>query len=133
MKVTVKTTETKTSEIDVQFPTFTKIKSWIATYYYAVLSEDEAVRITDYQNIVGSFGRELNISKAFDSDFEFIDEVQFKNALLKFQNNTNDECHAVLDSLKEFKADAKADQDRAEYFEYQDIEKESKEEIEIEY
>jgi hypothetical protein len=123
MKITTTQTTTQTREMSVSFPTFTKVKDSAVTYYYAVISEKSAVRVADYVYITGSICNTSDVTKAFENGFEFIDEVEFKVALFNFQSTINSECSSVEAKLKEFKTDAKAEQERDEYFEIADTER----------
>ena len=129
MKITTTQTTTETKEMNITFPTFTKNKSSVATYYYAVLSEFEVAKVTDYQFILGSFSIIGNVSSAFENGFEFIDEEEFFKVYQFMIDEVRVKFNQIKLDLAQLQLDAKVEQERAEYFEYQDDEIAERQEI----
>jgi predicted transcriptional regulator len=123
MKVQVTTTETKTSEVNVSFPAFTKIKKSWYTVYHAVFDETKMVMVSEYQVVCGSISTMLSVTGAFDSGFEFIDEAEFRNAILRVRNGIIEEANSTLATLDSIQAEAKKEHERDEYFEALDTDR----------
>jgi hypothetical protein len=77
MKITT-TQKTETVEIEVNFPTFTKVVSSLSTAYYCIKSEDEVLRLEQYAGTkIVTVSNYSNTNEAFDDGFEFIDKATF--------------------------------------------------------
>jgi predicted transcriptional regulator len=124
MKVQVTTTETKTSEVNVSFPAFTKTKKtkWY-TVYHAVFDETKMVMVSEYEVVCGSISTMLSVTGAFDSGFEFIDEAEFRNAILRVRNGIIEEANSTLATLDSIKQQGREDHERDEYFEALDTDR----------
>jgi hypothetical protein len=78
MKITTTQTETKTTEMEINFPTFTKVVSSLSTAYYCIKSEDEVLRLEQYAGTkIITVSNYSNTNEAFDDGFEFIDKSTF--------------------------------------------------------
>jgi len=123
MKVTVTTTETKTSEVNVSFPAFTKINHGWSTEYHAAIAEDHLISVSDYAAIVGSIFKRSAVAYAFERGFEFIDESEFRTALSRVQHSIMELANSTLTELDNIQADAKKEHERDEYFEALDTDR----------
>jgi hypothetical protein len=78
MKITTTTQKTETVEIEINFPTFTKVVSSLSTAYYCIKSEDEVLRLEQYNGTkIITVSNYSNTNEAFDDGFEFIDKATF--------------------------------------------------------
>jgi hypothetical protein len=78
MKITTTQTETKTVEIEINFPTFTKVVSSLSTAYYCIKSEDEVLRLEQYNGTkIVTVSNYSNTNEAFGDGFEFIAKGTF--------------------------------------------------------
>lgn len=146
MTIKIETTETKTSEIVIGFPTFTKIVKQSTKSYYAILSEERVIYVTQYTNILDSINESCLIQQAFYEGFEMIGAIEFQTALNKSKNEIVDFTLNVVDDIQNLQFanlsvaermsipnntittdEDLQDKERAESVEYADIERESKE------
>ena len=78
MKITTTTQKTETVEIEINFPTFTKVKSPVSTAFYCIKSENEIFRVEQYDGTkIVTVSNYSNTNEAFDDGFEFIDKSTF--------------------------------------------------------
>ena len=131
MKIKTTTTKTETTEVEVILPAFTKVKESYCTSYYFVQSENKVTRFDKYNHSgIKSFSQIGNVRDAFASGFEYISEQEFIDMYQVMINEVRLELNQIKLDLVQLQLDAKAEQERAEYFEYQDDEiAEKKEEI----
>jgi hypothetical protein len=97
MKITTTQTETKTTEIEINFPTFTKVVDAHSTQFYCLKAEDDITRVQQYNS-----GGIINVSKfsiisdPFKDGFEFITQDEF----MQYYQNTIDRLYVELSVLK---------------------------------
>ena len=97
MKVTTTTQRTETSEIEINFPTFTKIVDEHSTKFYCLKAENDFTRVEQYNS-----GKIINISKwatiteAFKEGFEFVSQDEF----MQYYQDTIDKLYADLSVMK---------------------------------
>ena len=132
MKIKTPHTTTETKEVEVSLPAFTKVKSTYSTGYYYVHSEDKTTRIEIYSHGIKNFSQIDNYRNAFADGFEFISEEEFIKMYQLLVNEVRIEFNQIKLDLAQLQLDAKAEQERAEYFEYQDDERAEREEEIIE-
>ena len=133
MKITTKTTKTETTEVEVILPAFTKVKEVYCTSYFFVQSENKVTRIDRYSySGIKSFSQIGNVRDAFASGFEYISEKEFIEEYQFLIDELRVEFNQIKLDLVQLQLDAKAEQERAEYFEYQDDERAEREEKIIE-
>jgi len=78
MKITTTTQKTETVEIEINFPTFTKVKSPVSTAFYCIKSENEIFRVEQYDGTqIATISNYSNKFEAFKEGFEFIDKATF--------------------------------------------------------
>jgi hypothetical protein len=128
MKITTTQTTTQTTEVEISLPAFTKVKSTYNTSYYYVKSEDKTTRIDIYSHGIKTFSHIDNYKNAFSDNFEFISEEEFIKMYQLLVNEVRIELNQIKLDLAQLQLDAKAEQERAEYFEYQDKERAEREE-----
>ena len=132
MKIKTTHTTTETKEVEISLPAFTKIKSSYCTSYYYVQDENKTTRIDSYSHSIKSFSQISNVKDAFASGFEHITEQEFIEAYQTLVNELRVEFNQIKLDLVQLQLDAKAEQERAEYFESQDEERAEREEEIIE-
>jgi len=97
MKITTTTQKTETLEIEINFPTFTKVVDKYSAKFYCLKAENDITRIEQYNS-----GKITNISKwatitdAFKEGFEFISQDEF----IKYYELTIDKLYADLSVMK---------------------------------
>jgi hypothetical protein len=97
MKITTTTQRTETSEIEINFPTFTKVVDGYSTRLYCIKSENDITRVEQYNS-----GGIINISKfssisdPFTTGFEFISQDEF----MQYYLDTIDKLYADLSVMK---------------------------------
>jgi hypothetical protein len=119
MKITTTQTETKTTEMEINFPTFTKVVEAHSTQFYCLKAENDFTRVEQYNS-----GKIINISKwatitdAFTEGFEFITQDEF----MQYYLDTIDILYADLTVLKAMlpkdTEDVKEDKQEDEGYEY---------------
>ncbi len=80
MKITTTQTktETVTVEMEITFPSFTKVKSPVSTAFYCIKSENEIFRVEQYNaGNIATISNYSNKFEAFKEGFEFIDKDTF--------------------------------------------------------
>jgi len=84
MKITTTTQKTETTEIEINFPSFTKVKTPVSTAFYCIKSENEIFRVEQYDGTkIVTVSNYSNTFEAFKEGFEFIDKaIFFKNYYL---------------------------------------------------
>ena len=129
MKIKTTQTTTQTTEVEISLPAFTKVKNTYSTGYYYVHSEDKTTRIEIYSHGIKTFSHIDNYRNAFADGFEYITEQEFIEAYQTLVNEVILEFNQIKLDLIQLQLDAKAEQERAEYFECKDDETAEREEI----
>jgi len=130
MKIKTTTTETVTKELEVSLPAFTKVKEPYCTSYYFVQNENKVTRFDKYTHSeIKSFSKVGFVRDAFANGFEYISEEEFIDIYQTLINEVRIELNQIKLDLVQLQLDAKAEQERAEYFEYQDNEISERKEI----
>ena len=97
MKITTTTQRTETVEIEINFPTFTKVVDGHSTKLYCIKSENDITRVEQYNS-----GGIINVSKfsiisdPFINGFEFITQDEF----MQSYQDTIDRLYADLSVMK---------------------------------
>jgi hypothetical protein len=97
MKIKTTTQKTETVEIEINFPTFTKVVNAHSTEFYCLKAENDFTRVEQYNS-----GKIINISKwatitdAFTTGFEFITKDEF----MQYYLETIDKLYVDLSVLK---------------------------------
>jgi hypothetical protein len=97
MKITTTKQRTETLEIEINFPTFTKVVDGYSTRLYCIKSEKDITRVEQYNS-----GGIINVSKfssisdPFTTGFEFISQDEF----MQYYLDTIDKLYADLSVLK---------------------------------
>jgi hypothetical protein len=97
MKITTTQTRTETLEMEINFPTFTKVVDIHSTKLFSIKSESEITRIENYNS-----GKIINISKwgtistAFEEGFEYVSQDEF----MQYYQDTIDKLYADLSVMK---------------------------------
>jgi hypothetical protein len=97
MKITTTQTKTETVEMEINFPTFTKVVDSHSTKLYCIKSENDITRVEQYNS-----GGIINVSKfsiisdPFINGFEFISQDEF----IQSYQDTIDRLYADLSVLK---------------------------------
>ena len=97
MKITTTQTKTETVEMEITFPTFTKVVDKHSTKFYCLKAENDFTRVEQYNS-----GKIINISKwatiteAFTEGFEFVSQDEF----MQYYLDTIDKLYADLSVMK---------------------------------
>jgi hypothetical protein len=97
MKIKTTTQRTETLEIEINFPTFTKVVDSYSTKLYCIKAENDFTRVEQYNS-----GNIINISKwatitdAFKEGFEFVSQDEF----MQYYLDTIDQLYADLSVMK---------------------------------
>jgi hypothetical protein len=97
MKIKTTTQRTETLEIEINFPTFTKVVDKNSAKFYCLKAENDITRVEQYNS-----GKITNISKwatitdAFKEGFEFISQDEF----MQYYLDTIDKLYADLSVMK---------------------------------
>jgi hypothetical protein len=97
MKITTTQTKTETTEMEITFPTFTKVVDGYSTRLYCIKSEKDITRVEQYiSGGIINFSKFSNISDPFTEGFEFISQDEF----MQYYLDTIDQLYADLSVLK---------------------------------
>jgi hypothetical protein len=98
MKITTTTQKTETVEIEINFPTFTKVVDIHSTKLFSIKSESEITRIENYNSgrITTIINKYYGVKDAFEEGFEYISQDEF----IKYYESTIDELYANLSVMK---------------------------------
>jgi hypothetical protein len=97
MKITTTTQRTETSEIEINFPTFTKVVDSHSTKLYCLKSENDITRVEQYfSGGIINVSKFSSISDPFTTGFEFISQDEF----MQYYLDTIDKLYADLSVLK---------------------------------
>jgi hypothetical protein len=119
MKITTTTQKTETTEMEINFPTFTKLVDAHSTQFYCVKAEDDITRVQQYNSGgIINVSKYSNISDPFKDGFEFIIEDEF----MQYYQDTIDRLYVELSVLKAMlpkdTEDVKEDKQEDEGYEY---------------
>lgn len=119
MKITTTKTETETKEIEINFPSFTKLKNPFSIAFYCIKSENEIIRVEQYDGIqIATISYYSNKFEAFNDGFEFIDKATFfenYDAIVSKLYDNMEELQASL--VEDDRTDFEIEQDRKEAIE----------------
>jgi hypothetical protein len=97
MKITTTTQRTETSEIEINFPTFTKVVDSHSTKLYCLKSENDITRVEQYfSGGIINVSKFSSISDPFTTGFEFISQDEF----MQYYLDTIDKLYADLSVMK---------------------------------
>jgi hypothetical protein len=97
MKITTTTQKTETTEMEINFPTFTKVVDAHSTQFYCVKAEDDITRVQQYNSGgITNFSKFSIISDPFKDGFEFITQDEF----MQYYLETIDKLYVDLSVLK---------------------------------
>ena len=116
MKITTTQTQTSTVEMEINFPSFTKVKSLVSTAFYCIKSENEIFRVEQYDGTkIVTVSNYSNTFEAFKDGFEFIDKaIFFKNYDLILAQMCND-MEELEDSLDEYDSETEEKEEEQGY------------------
>ena len=95
----IKTTQNKieTTEMEVNFPAFTKLVDKHSTRFYCIKSENDITRVEQYHSGgITNISKYSNISDPFITGFEFISQDEF----MSYYIETIDKLYVDLSVLK---------------------------------
>jgi hypothetical protein len=97
MKITTTQTKTETVEMEINFPTFTKVVDSYSTRLYCIKSENDITRVEQYNSGgITNVSKFSSISDPFINGFEFISQDEF----IQSYQDTIDRLYADLSVLK---------------------------------
>jgi hypothetical protein len=116
MKITTTQTHTETKEIEITFPSFTKVKTPVSTAFYCIKSENEIFRVEQYDGTqIATISNYSNKFEAFKEGFEFIDKSTFFHNYDLILSKMCDDMEELQASLIE---DETAEKEEDEGYEY---------------
>lgn len=98
MKITTTKQTTETVEMEINFPTFTKVVDIHSTKFFSIKSEDDITRVEKYNSgrITTIINKYYGIKDAFEDGFEYISQDEF----IKYYESTIDKLYVDLSVLK---------------------------------
>ena len=97
MKITTTTQKTETVEIEINFPTFTKVVDAYSTQFYCLKAENDITKVELYNSgKITNISKWTNISNAFAEGFEYVSQDEF----IKYYELTIDKLYADLSVMK---------------------------------
>jgi hypothetical protein len=98
MKIKTTTQKTETVEIEINFPTFTKVVDIHSTKFYCIKSEDDITRVEKYNSgrITTIINKYYGVQDALAEGFEYVTQDEF----IKYYELTIDELYANLSVMK---------------------------------
>ena len=98
MKIKTTTQKTETVEIEINFPTFTKVVDIHSTKFYSIKSESEITRIEKYNSgrITTIINKYYGVQDALAEGFEYVTQDEF----IKYYELTIDQLYADLSVMK---------------------------------
>jgi hypothetical protein len=97
MKITTTTQKTETVEIEINFPTFTKVVDRHSAKFYCIKAENDITRVEKYfSGGIINVSKFSSISDPFTTGFEYISQDEF----IKYYELTIDELYANLSVMK---------------------------------
>ena len=98
MKIKTTRQTTETVEMEINFPTFTKVVDIHSTKLFSIKSESEITRIENYNSgrITTIINKYYGVQDAFEDGFEYISQDEF----IKYYELTIDKLYADLSVLK---------------------------------
>jgi hypothetical protein len=98
MKITTTKQRTETVEMEINFPTFTKVVDIHSTKFYCIKSEDDITRIEKYNSgrITTIVNKYYGVQDAFAEGFEYVSQDEF----IKYYELTIDQLYANLSVMK---------------------------------
>ncbi len=119
MKIKTTQTQTQTKEIEITFPTFTKVAAIYSNAFYCIKNENQVIRIEQYEGTkIVTISHFSHTETAFTEGFEFIDKTTFFNiydAILGGMCNDMEELQASLEVDE--RTDFEIEQERKEAIE----------------
>jgi hypothetical protein len=98
MKIKTTTQKTETVEIEINFPTFTKVVDIHSTKFYCIKSEDDITRVEKYNSgrITTIINKYYGVQDALAEGFEYVTQDEF----IKYYELTIDQLYADLSVMK---------------------------------
>jgi hypothetical protein len=116
MKITTTQTQTETKEIEITFPSFTKVKTPVSTAFYCIKSENEIFRVEQYDGTqIATISNYSNKFEAFKDGFEFIDKDTFFENYNKIVAQMWEDMEQLEASFVEDETEEKQDDEGYEY------------------
>jgi hypothetical protein len=116
MKITTTQTQTETKEIEINFPSFTKVVSPLSTAYYCIKNEHEVLRVEQFLSTkIATVSHYSNFSDALINGFEFIDKDTFFENYNKIVAQMWEDMEQLEASFVEDETNEKQDDEGYEY------------------
>jgi hypothetical protein len=97
MKITTTQTKTETTEMEITFPTFTKVVDRHSAKFYCLKAENDITRVEKYfSGGIINVSKFSSISDPFTTGFEFISQDEF----MQYYLDTIDQLYANLSVMK---------------------------------
>jgi len=119
MKIRTTQTQTQTTEIEINFPYFTKVIDNYSTKFYCLKSEKDIVKVEQYSN-----GKIINVSQwasasdAFQDNFEVITKDEFMSYYLETIDKLYVDLSVLKSMLPKETEDVEEEKEEEQGFEY---------------
>ena len=115
MKIKTTQTTTQTTEMEINFPAFTKVVNGYSTRFYCIKSEKDITRVEQYHSGgITNISKYSNISEPFTDGFEFISQDEF----MSYYIETIDQLYVDLSVLKAMLPKKTEDVEEEQGYEY---------------
>jgi hypothetical protein len=119
MKITTTHTRTETKEIEISFPSFTRVVDKYSTQFYFIGNEKEVLKVEEYvSGKIVNFSQWAITSDAFADGFVFITKKEFFEYYDKIVGKLYDDMEKLENELcEDDRTDFEIEQDRKESIE----------------
>jgi len=119
MKITTTQNRIETTEMEVNFPAFTKVVDGSSTKLYCVQSENDITRIQQYNSgAITNVSKYSNISDPFTTGFEFISQDEFMSYYLELIDKLYVDFSVLKAMLPKHTEDVEEEKEEEQGFEY---------------
>jgi hypothetical protein len=119
MKITTTHTRTETKEIEISFPSFTRVVDKYSTQFYFIRNEKEVLKVEEYvSGKIVNFSQWAITSDAFATGFVFITKKEFFEYYNQVVNTLYDDMEKLENELcEDDRTEFEIEQDRKESIE----------------
>ena len=119
MKITTTQTQTQTTEMEVNFPAFTKVVDGSSTRFYCIKSENDITRVEQYHSgAITNISKYSRISDPFTTGFEFISQDEFMSYYLETIDKLYVDLSVMKAMLPKETEDVEEEKEEEQGFEY---------------
>jgi len=119
MKITTTQNRIETTEMEINFPAFTKVVDGSSTKLYCIQSENDITRIQQYNSgAITNVSKYSNISDPFTDGFEFISQDEFMRYYLELIDKLLVDFSVLKAMLPKETKDVEEEKEEEQGFEY---------------